>query len=187
MKTQSEQENEELTLKKLSKEYADEGKARALLEGMLWPNGPVCPDCKNRQEKPIYKLQPSKTSKSPARQGVYKCGACRKQFTVTVGTILEGSHIPISTSLVAIFVICSSKKSISSKRLERMLGVTYKTAWFLSHRIRYAMTPTANAPKLTYTVQFEKVVRQILSAPPHPKSKKYMAKKSSIKVRRKAP
>lgn len=156
MKTQPEQENEELTLKKIAKEYADDDKARALLESMLWPSGPVCPHCKNHHEKPIYKLQPAKESKSPARKGVYKCGACRKQFTVTVNTVFEGSHIPLSTWLMAIFIICSSKKSISSKQLERMLGVTYKTAWFMSHRIRFAMTPNHWAePKLTGTVEVD--------------------------------
>jgi transposase-like protein len=147
-------ENEELTLKTLAKEYSDERKARTLLESLLWPNGPVCPHCKNHTEKPIYTLTPSKTSKSPARAGVYKCGACRKQFTVTVNTIFERSHIPISTWLMAIFIICSSKKSVSSKQLERMLGVTYKTAWFLSHRLRYAMMENhKSAPKLTGTIE----------------------------------
>ena len=149
-------ENEEINLKTLATEYADESRARKLLEKMLWPNGPVCPHCKNHKEKPIYKIKPAKASKSPTRDGVYKCGACRKQFTVTVKTIFEGSHIPIGTWLMAIFIICASKKSISSKQLERMLGVTYKTAWFMSHRIRYAMTPNHWAvPKLTGTVEVD--------------------------------
>jgi len=156
VKPKPDSEKEELTLKLLAKEYADESKARGLLEGMLWPEGPVCPHCKNHHEKPIYKLQSGKTSKSPARQGVYKCGACRKQFTVTVGTIFEGSHIPISTWLMAIFILCSSKKSVSSKQLERMLGVTYKTAWFMSHRLRYAMMENhKSAPKLSGTVEVD--------------------------------
>lgn len=156
MKPKPEQENEELTLKKIAKEYADEDKARALLESMLWPDGPICPHCKNHKEKPIYKIQASPTSKSPTRKGVYKCGACRKKFTVTVNTVFEGSHIPISTWLMAIFIICSSKKSVSSKQLERMLGVTYKTAWFMSHRIRFAMTPNHWAePKLKGTVEVD--------------------------------
>jgi transposase-like protein len=156
MKAQPSEEKEQLTLKILSKEYASESKARELLEGMLWPKGPVCPHCKNHTEKPIYKIKPSKESKAPTRSGVYKCGACRKGFTVTVGTIFEGSHIPISTWLMAIFIICSSKKSVSSKQLERMLGVTYKTAWFMSHRIRHAMTPNHWAiPKLSGTVEVD--------------------------------
>jgi transposase-like protein len=156
MKPKTEPEKEELTLVTLAREYSNPSKARALLESMIWPKGPVCPHCKNHTEKPIYKLQPSNASLSPARQGVYKCGACRKQFTVTVGTIFEGSHIPISTWLLAIFILCASKKSVSSKQLERMLGVTYKTAWFLSHRLRHAMTPNHWAvPKLKGTVEVD--------------------------------
>ncbi len=86
----------------LAQEYADEDKARGLLESLLWPDGAVCPHCKNHKEKPIYKLVPKAESKSPARKGVHKCGACRKQFTVTVGTIFEDSHLPISKWLMAI-------------------------------------------------------------------------------------
>jgi transposase-like protein len=129
-------ETEELNLVTLAKEYADEDKARQLLESMLWPNGPVCPHCKNHKEKGIYALNPKTGSKT--RKGVYKCGACRKQFTVTVGTVFEASHIKISSWLMAIFIMCSSKKAVSSHQLHRMLGITYKTAWFMSHRIRFA-------------------------------------------------
>jgi hypothetical protein len=93
----------ELNLVMLAQEYASEEKARELLERMLWPEGPVCPHCKNHKEKAIYRLQPKAASKRPARKGVCKCGACRKQFTVTVGTILEDSHIPISKWLMALF------------------------------------------------------------------------------------
>ena len=145
---------EELNLIKLAQEYADEDKARALLESLRWPNGPVCPHCKNDgQTKPNSKLEPKPESKSAVRAGVYFCGACRQQFSITVGTIFEGSHVPISKWLMAVFIICSSKKSISSKQIERMLGVTYKTAWFMTHRIRHAFGPAANAPKLTGTVE----------------------------------
>lgn len=156
MKTAETQDDDELTLIKLAKEYSDENKARALLESLLWPNGPICPHCKNSTEKPIYKLKPAKWSKSPARSGVYKCGACRKQFSVTVGTVFEGSHIPISKWEMAVFILCSSKKSISSNQIHRMLDVTYKTAWFMTHRIRFAMTPNHWAePKLTGTVEVD--------------------------------
>jgi transposase-like protein len=134
-------ENEELNLVTLAQEYSDEDKARELLERLLWPDGPVCPHCKNHKEKAIYRLQPKAASKHPARKGVCKCGACRKQFTVTVGTIFEDSHIPISKWLMALFIICSSKKSISALQMSRMLDLSYKAAWFMSHRIRYAMSP----------------------------------------------
>ena len=147
MKTEVKFDAEELNLIKLASEYSDNDKARELLESLLWPNGPVCPHCKNDgKEKQIYRLNPK--AGSTTRKGLCKCGACRKQFTVTVGTILEDSHIPISKWLMAFFILCSSKKSISSHQIHRMLGVTYKTAWFLTHRIRYAMAPTLPLGKL---------------------------------------
>ena len=107
------EEKEELNLITLAQGYADEDKARGLLESLLWPNGPVCPHCKNHKEKPIYKLQSKEGSKTKVRKGLYKCGACRKPFTVTVGTIFEDSHLPISKWLMAFFIICSSKKRTS--------------------------------------------------------------------------
>lgn len=149
---------EELNLIKLAKDYSDEDKARELLESMRWPDGPICPHCKNSgtEAKGVVKLTPKTTSKTPARKGVYFCGACRKQFTVTVGTIFEGSHIPISKWLMAMFIMCSAKKAISSNQLHRMLGVTYKSAWFMTHRLRFAMTPNHYAePKLTGTVEVD--------------------------------
>lgn len=156
MKTKSAIESDELNLMKLAKEYADEDKARELFESMRWPHGVTCPHCKaDKSEcKDIYKITPEKKSKT--RKGVYCCAACRKQFTATVGTVFEGTHVPISKILMAIFILCSSKKSISSNQLHRMIGVTYKTAWFLTHRIRYAMTPNHDTePKLKGTVEVD--------------------------------
>ena len=131
---------EELNLLTLAQEYDDDDKARELLERLRWPRGAVCPHCKNDgKAKPISKLTPKADSKKAVRKGVYFCGACRQQFTVTVKTVFEGSHIPISKWLMAWFLICSSKKSISARQIHRMLKVTYKTAWFMAHRIRFAM------------------------------------------------
>jgi transposase-like protein len=156
MKTQKPADNEEFNLINLAQKYANEDTARALLESMLWPKGPVCPHCKNHTEKPIYKLEADKKSNAPVRNGVYKCGACREQFSVTVGTVFEGSHVSISKWVMAMFILCSSKKSISANQLHRMLGVTYKTAWFMAHRIRFAMTPNHWAEaKLTGTVEVD--------------------------------
>lgn len=132
------EEKDELNLITLAQEYADEDKARGLLESLLWPDGAVCPHCKNHKEKPIYKLQSKEGSKTKVRKGLYKCGACRKPFTVTVGTIFEDSHLPISKWLMAFFIICSSKKSISANQLSRMLKITYKAAWFMAHRLRFS-------------------------------------------------
>src|SRR6202142_857486 len=151
-------EKDYLTLISLAQEYADEDKARGLLESMRWPKGPVCPHCQNtgNAAKGVVALTPKATSKSPARKGLYFCGACRKQFTVTVGTIFEGSHVPISKWLMAMFIICSSKKSISANQLHRMLKVQYKTAWFMAHRIRFAMgDDVADGNKLTGTVEVD--------------------------------
>jgi transposase-like protein len=143
-------------LKDLAQAYADETKARELLESWRWPNGPVCPHCKNAGEKRISKLEAQSRSRRGVRKGVYFCGACRQQFSVTVGTVLEGSHVPISKWLMALFLLCSSKKSLSANQIHRMIGVTYKTAWFMCHRIRLAMTPNAGVePKLEGTVEVD--------------------------------
>lgn len=123
-------------LSALGKHFSNEDEARALLESLRWPNGAVCPRCGG--DNP-YRLTPKATSKSPCRKGVWKCRACRKQFTVTVGTIFEHSHIPISKWLLAIHLLSASKKSMSAHQLHRLLGVTYRAAWFIGHRLRHAM------------------------------------------------
>lgn len=114
-----------------------EDQAREMLENIRWNGSPVCPHCNSAE---AYKLTPKGDTKTKVRNGVYKCKSCRKQFTVTVGTIFEGSRIKIADWLMAIYLMCSSKKGISAHQLHRTLGVTYKTAWFMAHRIRFAMT-----------------------------------------------
>ena len=113
--------------------FQDPDKAREYLEALRWANGVTCPHCGSIGAH--YKLQGKST-----RPGVYKCVDCSDQFTVTVGTVFERSKIALNVWLQAVHLMCASKKGISSKQLERMLGVTYKTAWFMSHRIREAMT-----------------------------------------------
>ncbi len=115
------------------------------LESIRWPSGPVCPHCGEDEKKP-YRL------KSATRK-LWKCARCRKQYTVTVGTIFEGSHIPLNKWLLAFYLLCSSKKGMSAHQLHRMLGVTYKSAWFMAHRIRYAMEQPPFARPLTGTVE----------------------------------
>ena len=147
-------ELEDVNLMTLAAQYSDEDKAIKLLEEMRWPNGVVCPHCKSVGE--AYKLTPKTASASPGRKGLYSCGVCRKQFTVKVGTIFEDSHLPVSKWLMAMFILCSSKKSVSAHQLHRMLGITYKTAWFMAHRIRYAMGSTGEkVPKLDGTVEID--------------------------------
>lgn len=117
--------------------FQDEEKARAHIEANRWPNGPICPHC--GCDKRIYPIEPNPGKK--IRKGLYKCGEklCGKSFTVTVNTVFENSRVPLNKWLMAIHLMCSSKKGISSHQLHRMLGVTYKTAWFMAHRIREAM------------------------------------------------
>src|SRR5688500_8261097 len=104
--------------------FADPDKAREYLEQLRWgKSGPVCPHCGGTER---YALMRKATSQKPGRKGLYKCKACRKQFTVTVGTVFEDSHIPLNKWLQAIYLITASKKGISSHQLHRMLGVTYK-------------------------------------------------------------
>lgn len=147
---------DELVRLELVHAYGDETKARELLESLRWPHGPVCPHCKNVGDKRISKLEAQSTSQRGVREGVYFCGACRQQFTVTVGTVLERSHVPISKWLMALVLLCASKKSLSANQIHRMIGVTYKTAWFMCHRIRLGMTPNQEAEaKLKGTVEVD--------------------------------
>lgn len=130
--------------------FKNADKAREYLERMRWSNGVTCPHCGSME---AYKLQARPNSKRPVRKGVYKCKACRKQFTVTVGTIFEDSHIPLHKWLMAIHLLCSSKKGMSAHQFHRMLGLTYKSAWFMAHRIRYAMTQPPLVDKLQGIVE----------------------------------
>jgi transposase-like protein len=115
-----------------AKAFTDNDAAREAIEALMWPNGPVCPHCGCTGK--IGKVE----GKS-ARPGLYYCGDCKKQFTVTVGTIFERSKVPLSKWWMAIHLMASSKKGMSAHQLHRMLGVAYQTAWFMEHRIREAM------------------------------------------------
>lgn len=114
-----------------NKVFQDPAAAREWLEARLWPHGPVCAHCGVVGEAKAL-------SKPP---GTYQCNACRKQFTVTVGTVFERSHIPLNKWLMATFLFTASKKGISAHQMHRLLGITYKSAWFMMHRLREAVTP----------------------------------------------
>jgi transposase-like protein len=118
--------------------FNDENAAREHLETVLWPRGPVCPRCGVMGDR-ITKLQGKST-----RPGVYKCKDCRKPFSVTVGTVMERSHIPLAKWLLATQLMASSKKSMSAHQLHRMLGTNYATAWFVFHRLREAANHMSN-------------------------------------------
>lgn len=122
-----------------AKHFHDEDAAFAYVEQRVWPDGPVCPHCGGVER--ISKMQGKST-----RTGLYKCYQCRKPFTVRMGTIFEGSHVPLHLWLQAMYLIAGSKKGISSNQLHRTLGITLKSAWFLSHRIREAMREGDLAP-----------------------------------------
>ena len=119
--------------------FHDEAAAYAYVEARVWPEGPVCPHCGGFDR--IGKMGGKST-----RIGTYKCYQCRKPFTVKIGTIFEASHVPMRIWLQAMYLIAGSKKGISSNQLHRTLGVTLKTAWFMSHRIREAMRDGNLAP-----------------------------------------
>ena len=110
--------------------FTDDNVAREAIEALLWPQGPVCPRCQSLER--IGKV-------AGGRPGLYYCGACERQFTVTVGTIFERSKVPLSKWWIAIHLMASSKKGMSAHQMHRMLGVTYQTAWFMEHRIRAMM------------------------------------------------
>jgi len=114
--------------------FQTEAAAFGHVEALLWPNGPVCPHCRNADQAKIGRLQGKTT-----RMGLRKCYACKKPFTVRMGTIFEDSHLPLHLWLQIIHLMCASKKGVSTRQVQRMLECSMKTAWFLTHRIREAM------------------------------------------------
>jgi transposase-like protein len=123
--------------------FHDEAAAYSYVESILWPTGPVCPHCGNCDAAKIGRLNGKTT-----RVGLRKCYECRQPFTVKIGTVFEDSHAPLHLWLQAMFLMCSSKKGISTRQLQRTLGVGMKTAWHMGHRIRLAMAPNADAGPL---------------------------------------
>ena len=142
-------------LVKLTDGTATEADARRIFEGMRWPNGVRCamPDCGGSE---VYRMSiKGRTLKSGRVVGpreLFKCKACRRQFSVTKGTIFEDSHIPLRTWLVVMYRMCSSKKSVSARQIEREFGLSHRAAWFMCHRIRWAMTDK-HPPKLSGAVE----------------------------------
>jgi transposase-like protein len=121
--------------------FTDDNAAREAIEAELWPNGPVCPRCGSMDRI-------GKVSGKTARPGLHNCAACKRQFTVTVGTIFERSKVSLSKWWLAVHLLAASKKGMSSHQLMRMLGVSYPTAWFMSHRIREAMRSGSFSPPM---------------------------------------
>ncbi len=146
------------TFSQIAKYFSDEAEAYKLVERLRWPNGPVCPHCGVIDH--AYYLEPkegprkTRTGNTSDRR-VWKCGACRKQFSVLVGTIFEDSRIPLSKWLLAIHEMCADKNGVSALELSRKLGITYKSAWFMAHRIREAMKRPPLLGKLQGTIEVD--------------------------------
>jgi transposase-like protein len=146
--------------KTIANHFFDPEAAREFLETKRWPDGPVCPHC--GEIGTAYRLQPRESKKDKhVRPGVLKCAGCREQFSVTVGTVFEDSHVPLNKWLLAIHLLCSSKKGMSAHQLFRMMGSfygnkgSYKTAWFIFHRLRFAMTQHPLVDKLKGIVEVD--------------------------------
>jgi transposase-like protein len=142
-----------INLVEIGAHFSNDDRARELLERLRWPDGPVCPHCGEINN--AFRLEGKSDSKKPVRNGVWKCAGCREQFSVTVGTVFEDSHVPISKWLLALHLLCASKKGMSAHQLHRMIGVSYKTAWFMFHRIRFGMTQHPFIDKLRGVVEID--------------------------------
>lgn len=143
---------DDLTLMSIMKRFSTEETARVYFEEIRWPDGPVCPHCGNADQAKVYKLAANPAKK--IRAGLHKCAVCESQFTCTVGTVMEDSHIPLHKWLIGFYIICASKTQVSALQLQRQLELgSYRSAWFLCHRIRYALTDRANTEKLVGTVE----------------------------------
>jgi len=126
------------------KRFQDVDEARKWLEAQRWPHGPYCPHCGNSDPEQITAIPAN--SKAKIRAGLYQCNECREQFTVTVGTVMERSKIPLNKWVAAMYLMSAGKKGTSAHQLHRTLGITYQSAWFLAHRIRLAMKATHKEP-----------------------------------------
>jgi transposase-like protein len=140
-----------MNLTELAKNFSTEEAAIKFLENKLWPDGPVCPKC--GLVNSAYSMQSKEDSKNKMRSGLWKCSGCRKTFRVTMNTIFEDSHIPLHKWMMAIHLMCASKKGMSAHQMHRMLGLGYRAAWFMAHRIRYAMNAGGTITKLRGTIE----------------------------------
>jgi transposase-like protein len=127
----------------LSPIFSDETVARQALEMFVWPNGATCPHCGNSAAHQIKRARGT----SP-RPGIYYCGACKNQFTATLGTAFEGTHVPLTKWWLAIQLVSSSKRKMSARQLQGLLGVSYTTAWFMAQRIRAAAALVESGDRL---------------------------------------
>lgn len=149
--------HDDLTLLTAMDRFGTDEKARAFLEAQRWPHGPSCPHCGNGDTARIHRIAENEAAK--VRAGLLRCNECGCQFTVTVGTIFEDSHIPLHKWLIAFYRMSASKTQVSALQLQRELSLgSYRTAWFMCHRIRFAMTPadpSSGGSRLDGTVEVD--------------------------------
>lgn len=151
MKTKG-NEDKDLTLIQLFDRFATDESARAHLESIVWKNGVVCPHCQCNDQSKFSAIAPNPSRR--VRAGLRWCSGCKKQFTVTIGTIFEDSHIPLRKWLIAWYLLCSSKKGISSLQLQRILEIgSYRSALFMAHRIRHALRQMDYPDKLEGVIE----------------------------------
>jgi transposase-like protein len=141
----------EINLSTLAKHFSDESEAYQLVESLRWPNGPICPHCGVVNRAYLVKASRKTTTGKVSDRRVWGCSACRRQFSVLVGTIFHGSHAPLSKWLLAFYMLTASKNGVAAWEIQRTLAVTQKTAWFMMHRIREAMKLSPAAPLLANT------------------------------------
>src|SRR3984893_1250093 len=142
----------DLTLIQISQRFSTEEAARDYFEKLRWPDGPGCPHCGNGDATRIYKVAPNQAKK--IRAGLYKCAECKEGFTVTVGTVCEDSHIPLNKWLIGFYMMCASKTQVSALQLQRQLEIgSYRSAWFMCHRIRFALQDIFPTDQLDGTVE----------------------------------
>lgn len=142
----------DLTLIQISQRFSAEEAAREYFENLRWPDGPVCPHCGNNDQKRIYKATPN--PKKKIRAGLYKCAECLGQFTATIGTVCEDSHIPLNKWLIGFYMMCASKTQVSALQLQRQLEIgSYRSALFMCQRIRFALMDIEQNKKLSGTVE----------------------------------
>ncbi len=146
--------SESISLPQIMRRFPDEKSAIEYFESIRWFNGVVCPHCGNDAQEKFWKIEAKKENK--IRHGLRQCAVCKKQFRVTLGTIFEDSHIPLNLWLIAWYLMCGAKKGMSAKQMQRHLGIgSYKTAWFMCHRIRHAMHDPIFEGKLTGDVEVD--------------------------------
>jgi transposase-like protein len=142
----------DLTLLQIAQRFSTKESAREYFEKLRWPDGPVCPHCGNADQERIYRVTPNPEKK--IRAGLYKCAECLNGFTVTVGTVCEDSHVPLNKWLIGFYMMCASKTQVSALQLQRQLEIgSYRSAWFMCHRIRFALQDIFPADQLDGTVE----------------------------------